>query len=202
MTIGALIQAHKAIDQAIKDIPNFSELDNLQLIAMHPDVVCKIVQPFTDSDNIMELPHETVLGFMAIIQDYLDYEPIPLASFEFNGKFYHAPDNIEFGNTTFPMGEITFGQAVEAFQLEQMLKGRYEYIPHVLATVFKGNAKEFHGLPIRTAMDAYFFLCNSRIEQAKNSLMHLEGSTDTLKTYQNQNGQGAESSKSTDITTG
>lgn len=202
MTIGVLIQAHKVIDKAIKDIPNFFELDNIELITMYPDVVCQIVQPFTDSDNIMALPQETVLGFMAIIQDYIEYEPTPIASFEFNDIEYHAPENIDFGNMVFPMGNITFGQAVEAFTFEQLLKGRYEYIPHVLATVFKGNAKDFHNLPIRTAMDAYFFLCSLGKKQTKTTLAHLTGNIDTPMTLQKTNGQEVANSKSTNITTG
>ena len=85
------------------------------------------------------------------------------------GAFYYAPADLQLLNKLAPMGKATFGQALEALQIEQLMQGKYEMIPYVLATLFlkegeilddidmSERAATMGRLPLTQAMNAYFF---------------------------------------------
>lgn len=150
-----------------------TDLSNAEILTQYPEYVEAIVKFWTGWETTKDKDADLVLGIFVAIEQFSNMpEPEPLKAFEHEGEWYHAPQDVKLLKKTAPMAKATFGQALEALQMEQLIEGKYEMIPYVLATIFlrEGETVEdinvnergelFHDIPITTAMNAYFFLAH------------------------------------------
>lgn len=162
------------------------EVTPVDLLTQYPEYVERVVCFWTGWENVKERDADLVLGIFASIARLTALpQPAALKAFEHEGEWYHAPEDLQQLKKHLPMGKITFGQALEALQIEKLLDGDSSRIPFVLACIFtrKGErvddidltarAESFKALPLMTAWNAYFFLASS----ARNWLKAMERSS-------------------------
>jgi hypothetical protein len=167
--------------------PDKEGMSNLELFSRYPEYVEEIVKFWTGWESVKDKDFNLVLGLFAAIEKLsLIPEPTPLKAFEHEGEWYHAPQDVQLLQKTIPMGKATFGQALEALQIQQLMNGKHEMIPYVLATIFlregetvddisvTERAEIMNRLPITTAMNAYFFLARSAGTWLKRISRYLE----------------------------
>ncbi len=164
-----------------------AKITGLDLFTRYPEYVGAVVKFWTGWDTVKDKDPDLVLGIFAVA-DKLTVLPEPreLKAFEHEGAFYHAPADLQLLNKLAPMGKATFGQALEALQIEQLMHGKYEMIPYVLATLFlkegetlddidiSERAATMGRLPLTQAMNAYFFLARSASTWLKRINRYLE----------------------------
>lgn len=151
-----------------------AEVQPAMLFTRYPEYVEAIVKFWTGWESVKDKDMDLILGIFASIERLSKMpSPIPLKAFEHEGDLYCAPEDLRVLNKELPMGKATFGQVLEALQIEQMLQGDHKMIPHVLATIFlrMGERSEdvdheervdiMRRLPLNKAMNAYFFLACS-----------------------------------------
>ncbi len=172
------------LDKRFTDSTNISGVD---LLTQYPAYVEAIVKFWTGWETVKDKDTDLVLGiFTAIDKLTVLPEPVALKAFEHEGAFYQAPADLQLVNKVAPMGKATFGQALEALQIEQLMAGKYEMIPYVLATLFlkegetiddfelSERATIMERLPLTEAMNAYFFLARSASTWLKRINRYLE----------------------------
>lgn len=170
-----------------KRFPNTDGVTGFDLLTMYPEYVESVVKFWTGWDTVKDKDTDLVLGiFTAIDKLTLLPEPVALKAFEHEGDFYHAPADLQLLNKLAPMGKATFGQALEALQIEQLMQGKYDMIPYVLATLFlkEGETTDdfdlgeraaiMERLPLTDALNAYFFLARSASTWLKRINRYLE----------------------------
>lgn len=159
------------LEEIFGDEPNLSVA---QIFTHYPAYVEAIVKFWTGWETVKDKDMDLVLGVFAAIQQFSHLpEPAAVRSFTIDGRRYFAPADIKVLQQTLPMGKATFGQVLEALQIEQLIKGDYRAIPYVLATLFlrRGEtttdfdlherAELMRQLPLTEALNAYFFLSNA-----------------------------------------
>ncbi len=145
----------------------------LDILQTYPEYVEQIVCFWTDWTTIHDKDADMVLGLFTTIQEHTQVpEPCAQKVFELQGEHYYAPADLKAIKDTIPMGKATFGQVLEALQLEQLAEGKHDMIPYVLASMYlkKGDVSGkvditergdlFKRLPVSTALNCYFFLAS------------------------------------------
>lgn len=151
-----------------------AEVQPALLFTRYPEYVEAIVKFWTGWDTVKDKDMDLILGLFASIERLTQLpSPIPLKAFEHEGDLYCAPEDLRVLSKELPMGKATFGQVLEALQIEQLMKGDHQMIPNVLATIFLkvGEKSEdvehtervevMRRLPLTKALNAYFFLACS-----------------------------------------
>ncbi|MDX2000942.1 MAG: hypothetical protein SFW35_00790 [Chitinophagales bacterium] len=167
--------------------PNKEDISYLEILNKCPEYIEAIVKFWTGWETIRDKDADMVFGlFVAIEKLNIIPEPVPLKAFELEGEWYHAPTDVQLLEKTVPMGNATFGQALEALQTEQLMQGNMDLVPHVLATIFlkegetiddvplSERAASMRRLPLVKAMNAYFFLARSASTWLKRINRYLE----------------------------
>ena len=175
--LGQFINFMKLLDELKPDFekrfPEGSRPTLSDILTQYPEYVEKIVCFWTGWDGIKNKDFDLVLGVYSLIEAHTKFpEPEMIRSFELEGETYFAPQDLKAISKTVPMGKATFGQMLEALQLEQLANGKYDMMPFVLASLFtkagesvddfdmQERGELFKQLPVTTAISAYFFLSN------------------------------------------
>jgi hypothetical protein len=191
VTMAQFIAYCKLIDELQPELDKrFADktgITGVDLLTLYPEYVEAVVKFWTGWKTVKDKDTNLVLGiFTAIDKLALMPEPVALKAFEHEGEWYHAPADLQLLNKVAPMGKATFGQALEALQIEQLMQGKYEMIPYVLATIFlrsgetvddfeiSERAAIMERLPLAKAMNAYFFLARSASTWLKRINRYLE----------------------------
>lgn len=191
VTISQYIQYTKLLQslqpELDKRFPSTDGITGVDLLTLYPEYVEAAVKFWTGWETVKDKDTDLVLGiFTAIDKLTVLPEPVALKAFEHEGNFYHAPADLQLLNKVSPMGKATFGQALEALQIEQLMQGKYEMIAYVLATLFlrEGETTDdfdlgeraaiMERLPLTDALNAYFFLARSASTWLKRINRYLE----------------------------
>lgn len=151
-----------------------AEVQPALLFTRYPEYVEAIVKFWTGWESVKDKDMDLILGLFSSIERLTKLpSPIPLKAFELEGDLYCAPEDLRVLNKELPMGKATFGQVLEALQIEQLLQGDHKMIPNVLATIFLKVGEKpddvehaervelMRRLPLTKALNAYFFLACS-----------------------------------------
>lgn len=170
-----------------KRFPEKDGVTGVDLLTIYPEYIEAVVKFWTGWETVKDKDTDLVLGiFTAIDKLTMMPQPVALKAFEHEGEFYHAPADLQLLNKVSPMGKATFGQALEALQIEQLMQGKYEMIPYVLATLFLKDGETIDDfdlgeraaimerLPLTDALNAYFFLARSASTCLKRINRYLE----------------------------
>lgn len=190
VSIGQFIDYCHLIDEwKPKLAEKFGDRDDMSVaeIFLHfPEYVEDIVKFWTGWTTVKDKDMDMVLGLFGAIEKLSvvpDAAPVP--AFEYLGEWYKAPSELQLLKKVVPMGKATFGQTLEAMQIEQLMNGNYDMIPYVLAVIFlkdgellddldvSQRAELLRGLPITTATNAYFFLASSASTWLKRITRYL-----------------------------
>jgi hypothetical protein len=172
------------LDIRFEDKTNITGLD---LFTRYPKYVEAVVKFWTGWETVKNKDVDLVLGIFTVVDKLTVLpEPMELKAFEHEGTFYYAPADLQLLNKLAPMGKANFGQALEALQIEQLMQGKYEMIPYVLATLFLKEGETLDDIdiseraaimgrvPLTQAMNAYFFLARSASTWLKRINRYLE----------------------------
>lgn len=170
-----------------RHFPDKTGITGIDLLTRYPAYVEAVVKFWTGWETVKDKDMDLVLGIFTVIDKLTVMpEPVALKAFEHEGDWYHAPADLQLLNKVAPMGKASFGQALEALQIEQLMQGKYEMIPYVLATLFlkegetvddfeiSERAAIMGRLPLTQAMNAYFFLARSASTWLKRINRYLE----------------------------
>ncbi len=191
VTLSQYINYTKLIETWQPEIKkHFADADSVSgvdLLTRCPEYVEAIVKFWTGWDTVKDKDTDLVLGiFTAIDKLTIMPEPVALKVLAHEGELYHAPADLQLLNKVAPMGKATFGQALEALQIEQLMQGSYTMVPYVLATLFlregetiddinvNERAAIMERLPLTDALNAYFFLARSASTWLKRINRYLE----------------------------
>ncbi len=191
VTIAQFIAYCKLVDglqpELDKRFPDKTGITGVDLLTRYPEYVEAVVKFWTGWDTVKDKDMDMVLGIFTVVDKLTVIQaPVALKAFEQEGEWYHAPADLQLLNKVAPMGKASFGQALEAVQIEQLMQGKYEMIPYVLATLFLRSdetvddfeigqrAAIMERLPLTTAMNAYFFLACSASTWLKRISRYLE----------------------------
>lgn len=211
-TIGQFIKSTKLIDEYSEKIAGIESATELTLA--QPELCKELLSVyFEDIDN---LDNDTALGALVMILEMDMPVGVPLASFEYKGVMYHAPDNAKepnpndpFKPNEIPLGKMKFGDGIEAMAMQGLSDGKVTFIPYVLACVFKTKdewdnqvkvditerALLFMDLPLDDALNSYFFLTTLYAGLANRIKDYLQ-TTSPSKTKRKTGKQGRKSSQS------
>jgi hypothetical protein len=191
VTISQFIAYCKLVDELQpeldKHFPDKTGITGIDLLTRYPAYVEAVVKFWTGWETVKDKDTDLVLGIFTVIDKLTVMpEPVALKAFEHEGEWYYAPADLQLLNKVAPMGKASFGQALEALQIEQLMQGKYEMIPYVLATLFlkdgetvddfeiSERAAIMERLPLTQAMNAYFFLARSASTWLKRINRYLE----------------------------
>lgn len=151
-----------------------AQVQPAMLFTRYPEYVEAVVKFWTGWESVKDKDMDLILGLFASIERLSQTpSPIPLKAFEHEGDLYCAPDDLRVLSKELPMGKATFGQVLEALQIEQLMKGDHQMIPYVLASIFLKVGEKtddvehdervelMRRLPLTKALNAYFFLACS-----------------------------------------
>lgn len=205
VTIGQYINYRSLLDELQ---PRYDELfegreqvSMLDIFREYPEYVQRIVSYWTGWDNVQGKDVDLVLGVFAAIEQFTHLpEPQPVRSFVLNGVRYAAPNDLQVAEKVLPMGKASFGQVLEALQIDQLIKGDHKAIPFVLASLFtqRGEtsgdfdlterARLLQDLPLTEALNAYFFLKSAADRSSRRIRHYLRRQQAALEREQALNG--------------
>lgn len=170
--------------------PEKTDISPTEILEHYPEYVSKVINFWTGWDNIETRDPDLVMGiFVTLGKLAPPAEPKVIKCFEHEGERYYAPADLRLPHKSAPMGQVGFGQALEALQAQQLMQGNYEMVPYVLAALFlkKGEtvddydltdrAEVMGRLPVGQAMSAYFFLICSSSTWLKRITRYLRATT-------------------------
>lgn len=191
VTIGQYIDYCKLIeslkpelDKRLFDKDSTSVMD---LYIEFPEYIEEVVKFWTGWESVKDKDADLVIGIFVLVEKLTVLpEPLPCKSFEHEGEWYFAPADLQLLRKTQPIGKTSFGKSLEFLQVEQLIQGKYEMIPYVLATLFlkEGESVDdfdlserveiLRRMPLTKALNAYFFLLNTTSTWLKRINKYLE----------------------------
>jgi hypothetical protein len=137
----------------------------------YPETVRSIIACCSDAKEGLTASQE--VGLLELIMNSIAFpEPTDFPPFFYiNETYYHPPDNFTYVESDASVkdvifGMLSFGDTLEAFRLDELMKGNYKMLPYVLAHIYKEDnpvhytkrAEVFMELDMADAYGAYFFL--------------------------------------------
>ena len=170
-----------------------------ELILSYRSLFNDIFEAFTGADSaiIEKIKAEDMYTVYNYMMSFLE-EPdnIEIKSFKFKNKTYYLPKSkIDYFGNEMKMAEATFGEVVEAMQVQELDKtfadNNYKALPYQIAILCrpKGEAYDdqkvsaraelFQELPMNIVWSIAFFLMRRRLKSLKATLQSLKAAKET-----------------------
>ena len=173
----------KKLDDVIEDNVNFYEL-----ITKYRQSFNNIFQAYTGIDKsiIDKLSADAVFSiYGTMMENTKPPEPKKIKSFRFKNKTYYLPKSkVDYFGNQVDMSEATFGEVVEAMQVQEMsqtfIDNNFKALPYQIAILCRPKnedyndqkvserAKLFNQLPMSIVWQISFFLIRQKIESFKH----------------------------------
>ena len=182
------IDATLALQKVLKD-QKIDDTNIFDIVINYRKEFNNLFSAFTglESNLVDKIKAENIVTVYLFIRKFLEQpKPKDIDHFVFEGKKYYLPKSKTdyFGNVL-EMGEATFGEVVEAMQIQEMSEqfknNNFKALPYQIAILCKlkdeelnenlisHRAKLFHKLPMNVVWNIAFFL----IQRKNESLAHL-----------------------------